>query len=237
MSAVRHLPVLNTQSPYMIKDKAGDSFAPAFTTVNSRGCPPSPHVSTISNGMTSRQSPSQHPGSGSPGNAYRSGSTSSSESSSGSSSPDSPNNKKRRSDSPPEHHSNSRAMEAPQHRPLPSFDRASQHERRWTAEPQSDIGYREPLQPRPLEPIHGSMPPMTNGHATMHEHNGSVDSANMSEVNRTGVQHIDAKKRKRQFANRTKTGCGTCRKRKKKCDEAKPECKSKHPKLMEMRVC
>lgn len=29
-----------------------------------------------------------------------------------------------------------------------------------------------------------------------------------------------------QFANRTKTGCGTCRRRKKKCDEAKPECKS-----------
>lgn len=32
------------------------------------------------------------------------------------------------------------------------------------------------------------------------------------------------KKRKRQFANRTKTGCITCRRRKKKCDEGKPEC-------------
>ena len=32
-------------------------------------------------------------------------------------------------------------------------------------------------------------------------------------------------KRKRQFSNRTKTGCQTCRKRKKKCDEAKPSCK------------
>ncbi|RPB28369.1 trimeric LpxA-like protein [Terfezia boudieri ATCC MYA-4762] len=31
-------------------------------------------------------------------------------------------------------------------------------------------------------------------------------------------------KRKRQFANRTKTGCITCRRRKKKCDEGKPEC-------------
>lgn len=32
-------------------------------------------------------------------------------------------------------------------------------------------------------------------------------------------------KRKRNFSNRTKTGCVTCRKRKKKCDEARPICK------------
>lgn len=37
------------------------------------------------------------------------------------------------------------------------------------------------------------------------------------------LQH-DPKKRKRNFSNRTKTGCMTCRKRKKKCDEQKPEC-------------
>jgi hypothetical protein len=36
----------------------------------------------------------------------------------------------------------------------------------------------------------------------------------------------DAKKRKRNFSNRTKTGCMTCRRRKKKCDEARPECKT-----------
>ncbi|OLN82211.1 putative maltose O-acetyltransferase [Colletotrichum chlorophyti] len=34
----------------------------------------------------------------------------------------------------------------------------------------------------------------------------------------------DPKKRKRNFSNRTKTGCLTCRRRKKKCDEQKPEC-------------
>ncbi|TQS35998.1 hypothetical protein Golomagni_03565 [Golovinomyces magnicellulatus] len=34
----------------------------------------------------------------------------------------------------------------------------------------------------------------------------------------------EPKKRKRNFSNRTKTGCMTCRKRKKKCDETKPEC-------------
>ncbi|KAL1881443.1 hypothetical protein VTK73DRAFT_3961 [Phialemonium thermophilum] len=38
------------------------------------------------------------------------------------------------------------------------------------------------------------------------------------------IQQSDQKKRKRNFSNRTKTGCLTCRKRKKKCDEGKPEC-------------
>lgn len=42
------------------------------------------------------------------------------------------------------------------------------------------------------------------------------------------LQH-DPKKRKRNFSNRTKTGCLTCRRRKKKCDEQKPECKFMPP--------
>ncbi|KAI0811569.1 hypothetical protein GGR55DRAFT_106893 [Xylaria sp. FL0064] len=41
---------------------------------------------------------------------------------------------------------------------------------------------------------------------------------------RDPVIQSDPKKRKRNFSNRTKTGCLTCRKRKKKCDESKPEC-------------
>jgi hypothetical protein len=44
------------------------------------------------------------------------------------------------------------------------------------------------------------------------------------EHRRDGVVQSDPKKRKRNFSNRTKTGCLTCRKRKKKCDEKKPEC-------------
>ena len=44
-------------------------------------------------------------------------------------------------------------------------------------------------------------------------------------TSRSGVQvNSDRKNRKRVFSNRTKTGCLTCRKRKKKCDEHKPEC-------------
>lgn len=44
---------------------------------------------------------------------------------------------------------------------------------------------------------------------------------------RAGAVQSDPKKRKRNFSNRTKTGCLTCRKRKKKCDELKPECRSR----------
>jgi hypothetical protein len=38
-------------------------------------------------------------------------------------------------------------------------------------------------------------------------------------------KQMQARKR-RQFVSRTKTGCETCRKRKKKCDEAKPKCQN-----------
>lgn len=41
-------------------------------------------------------------------------------------------------------------------------------------------------------------------------------------------QDIDRKRRKRVFSNRTKTGCMTCRRRKKKCDEQHPECRWKN---------
>ncbi|KAF4126291.1 Acetyltransferase (isoleucine patch superfamily) [Geosmithia morbida] len=47
-----------------------------------------------------------------------------------------------------------------------------------------------------------------------------------SENRSSSVLQHDPKKRKRNFSNRTKTGCMTCRKRKKKCDETKPECQN-----------
>lgn len=37
---------------------------------------------------------------------------------------------------------------------------------------------------------------------------------------------LERTRRKRVFSNRTKTGCMTCRRRKKKCDEQHPECES-----------
>lgn len=53
---------------------------------------------------------------------------------------------------------------------------------------------------------------------------GSVGYSQYTPERKTGGPQADAKKRKRIFSNRTKTGCMTCRRRKKKCDEAKPEC-------------
>ena len=57
------------------------------------------------------------------------------------------------------------------------------------------------------------------------DRSGSVYATSpYSERKDTGVIQVDSKKRKRIFSNRTKTGCMTCRRRKKKCDEKKPEC-------------
>lgn len=56
----------------------------------------------------------------------------------------------------------------------------------------------------------------------------NLDSSNNSHDGNTESAHAavqgNLKRRKRDFCNRTKTGCLTCRQRKKKCDEAKPEC-------------
>ncbi|KAL5382196.1 hypothetical protein PMIN06_010654 [Paraphaeosphaeria minitans] len=50
-----------------------------------------------------------------------------------------------------------------------------------------------------------------------------LERSSTTKITKAVVQ-VDQKKPKRQFANRTRTGCGTCRRRKKKCDESKPEC-------------
>jgi hypothetical protein len=222
MSAVLHLPVINTQNPYMIKEKAVDSYAPAFTPVNKRGSPPSPRASSNTFAMSTHASPTQYPERPSENNYQNRSTSSSPDISSGESSPDSAHKRKRSKSE--EEQSAAMGMETPQCRPLPPIDRTGEHERRWTAEPSTRNGYQENRDPRPMEPVHGSMPPMATAHAPMSELNG-FEPASSTDANRAGVQqHIDAKKRKRQFANRTKTGCGTCRRRKKKCDEAKPEC-------------
>lgn len=224
MSAVVHLPLLNTQNPYMLKDKVVDSFTPTFTAVNGRGSPPTPRTSASTLGMSARPSPTQQTELRPSENGYHSGASSDSSSSSSPDSAGSPPNKRPRSDSPEHKASASGGMEAPQHRQFPSIDRPTEHERRWTAEPQSLNGYRDMREPRPMDQVHGSMPPMATQHLPLSEH-GGFEPGNSTDPNRTAAQQQnDAKKRKRQFANRTKTGCGTCRRRKKKCDEAKPEC-------------
>jgi hypothetical protein len=79
-----------------------------------------------------------------------------------------------------------------------------------------------PTASRLVETVNGSMPPVAAPHMPVGEPN-SFGSGNPEDPSRTSV-HSDPTKRKRQFKQRTKTGCGTCRGRKKKCDEEKPEC-------------
>ena len=54
--------------------------------------------------------------------------------------------------------------------------------------------------------------------------NGEADQERFASDPQSGVT-MSGPKRKRNFSNRTKTGCLTCRRRKKKCDEAHPICK------------
>ncbi len=53
---------------------------------------------------------------------------------------------------------------------------------------------------------------------------GQYADYNGNRSSQSGME-MDRKRRKRVFSNRTKTGCMTCRRRKKKCDEQHPECK------------
>ena len=54
--------------------------------------------------------------------------------------------------------------------------------------------------------------------------NGEADHDQYDRETSSGIGMIGPK-RKRNFSNRTKTGCMTCRRRKKKCDETHPVCK------------
>jgi hypothetical protein len=218
MSAVLQLPVHHVQSPYMLKEKNAESFAPAFTAVNGRASPLSPRAAPGTTVMNGRQSPPLPPDRRSPEHSYHTASQYSTPPvSSGDSSPENENrNKRRRSISGDE--IRSAVVDARQHRALPSMDRPGEHERRWT-EPQQHNSYSEPRDHRPV----GGMSLMATPHPNLGE-SSEFESPNSTEMTRNGVQ-VDVKKRKRQFANRTKTGCGTCRQRKKKCDEAKPDCK------------
>lgn len=72
-------------------------------------------------------------------------------------------------------------------------------------------------------------------HVAQHSHS-SAESPNYDEHEQsqpppstTETESHGRQKKKRAFSNRTKTGCMTCRRRKKKCDEQHPQCKSVIP--------
>ena len=238
MSAVLHMTAFNS-APH----------GPAFTSVNGRSSlSPTEDQKTAIAAISSTWSPVSRD----PEKTHHSPSSDSSSSTvtSGDRSPESPNKKRRTvseedncaRQSPDEVTAGSRQLPRPfqlsgMENPQPS---RPESDRRWATEPRElhqqpysrhDFQHREP---RPTEPI-------SNGKlsATHDDDSPEPEDANATELTRAGVQ-VELKKRKRvslltlsdypkanrqqQFANRTKTGCGTCRRRKKKCDEAKPEC-------------
>jgi hypothetical protein len=60
----------------------------------------------------------------------------------------------------------------------------------------------------------------------MHDGDRATRAGTLEGSPQPGGQQGGRGQRKRVFSNRTKTGCITCRRRKKKCDEGKPECLS-----------
>ncbi|KAI9686546.1 MAG: Maltose acetyltransferase [Bathelium mastoideum] len=100
---------------------------------------------------------------------------------------------------------------------------------------EGDANYGQPNQPSPQSEAHlaEALQRENQGHPQQHiQFQPGMPLANGVQTappkSRTGperppVIQID-KKRKRVFSNRTKTGCLTCRSRKKKCDETKPAC-------------
>ncbi|KAH4596339.1 hypothetical protein HBH82_231400 [Parastagonospora nodorum] len=108
-----------------------------------------------------------------------------------------------------------------QHPPLLRIDQPSDHEQGSNADQQYNGG-KEMHDPPPIGTGHDNMPAKPAPYSSTGEVNG-VEARSLTDAGQTAVQS-DPKKRKRQFAHRTKTGCRTCRRRKKKCDERRPAC-------------
>jgi hypothetical protein len=122
---------------------------------------------------------------------------------------------------------------------------AEQPEAAWNGQPNDEqaehLRMLAPIQHENQQHLNGNYnpgPPMSNGHGMRPGYHKDENTGLIT--TNAGVQ-MDPKKRKRvrlricvkydlnlmtsqAFTNRTKTGCQTCRRRKKKCDEVKPEC-------------
>ncbi|KAF2844159.1 hypothetical protein T440DRAFT_523715 [Plenodomus tracheiphilus IPT5] len=202
-------------SPFGLREKNFESFAPAFTSNNGRNSrsPPSNDTrETSSTGATPWTSDAPKPQDG-----VDPSRNSTSPPMANGASPEDPN---KRTCSGPDPDESARPS------PDDSTDR-SEIERRWATEPRQlpQSAYRDVQrhEPRPTESFQ-SRGPSNSTHSLLNvSSNANYDDEDAQDLARPGVQ-VGLNKRKRQFAYRTKTGCGTCRKRKKKCDETKPEC-------------
>ena len=88
--------------------------------------------------------------------------------------------------------------------------------------PETEAHLAESLQ-RSLHGV-GSVQPEAGSASPPNESSVLEDQNSYSPEQQQDGENSDPKKKKRNFSNRTKTGCHTCRRRKKKCDEKKPLC-------------
>ncbi|KAF2844242.1 maltose O-acetyltransferas-like protein [Plenodomus tracheiphilus IPT5] len=236
-------------SPFGLREKNFESFAPAFTSNNGRSSrsPPSNDTrETSSTGVTPWTSDAPKPQDG-----VDPSRNSTSPPMANGASPEDPNKRTCSGPDPDEsarpspddstgpanhppiayqpaalHHAGHSSKDNTLQRTLPALDR-SEIERRWATEPRQlpQSAYRDVQrhEPRPTESFQ-SRGPSNSTHSLLNvSSDANYDDEDAQDLARPGVQ-VGLNKRKRQFAYRTKTGCGTCRKRKKKCDETKPEC-------------
>ncbi|OWY49423.1 zn2 cys6 DNA-binding protein [Alternaria alternata] len=88
---------------------------------------------------------------------------------------------------------------------------------------QCDIQSSQHRDACPVKPTYGNATLASEPHTPMRRTDqSSVDRA-VATKPMDGAAHI-GQRRNKPFMKRVKTGCGICRRRKKKCDEAKPEC-------------
>ncbi|RYN97418.1 hypothetical protein AA0121_g13534 [Alternaria tenuissima] len=114
---------------------------------------------------------------------------------------------------------------APQHiQPLVDDGRYAQRSTAPSHEPsQCDIQSSQHRDACPVKPTYSNATLASKPHTPMRRTDrGSVDRA-VATKPMDGATHVRPRRNK-PFMKRVKTGCGMCRRRKKKCDEAKPEC-------------
>jgi hypothetical protein len=126
----------------------------------------------------------------------------------------------------PIYHKRLHSMEvAPQHiQPLVDYRTYSQRWTTWFHEPpQGDIQFLQHHDACTMRQTYSNTTFVSELHIPMRgTDRSSVERAVVTKSTQCAVQ-VEPR-RKKPFMKRAKTGCGTCRRRKKKCDEAKPEC-------------
>jgi hypothetical protein len=112
-----------------------------------------------------------------------------------------------------------------QHMQLPVDYRM--YSQRWTTRshqpPQGDIQLLQHRDVYPMKPTYRKTTFVSELHSPM----GRTDRNSVEQAVAIKPMQCSVRvepRRKKPLMRRTKTGCGTCRRRKKKCDEAKPEC-------------